>query len=147
MKITEILRRIWLFSANKKKRSESDSKQPTQPIVELNPSLRHIIVTRITCFATCTDNNWTHLFTVHFQLSWPLYSKKKEYDILQIFAYLAPRYLPREKKWVCFQNPFHKFNCDPHLESRDKGTDFRLGRPMDNSKALLMVTKYLKSPR
>jgi hypothetical protein len=30
MGITEILRRIWLFSANKIKSSESVSKQPTQ---------------------------------------------------------------------------------------------------------------------
>ena len=45
MGITEILRRIWLFSANKIKSSESVSKQPTQLIVELNSSLRHIIVT------------------------------------------------------------------------------------------------------
>jgi hypothetical protein len=43
MGITEILRRIWLFSANKIKSSESvNSKQPTQLIVELNSSLRHI---------------------------------------------------------------------------------------------------------
>ena len=35
MGITEILRRIWLFSANKIKSSESVSKQPTQLIVEL----------------------------------------------------------------------------------------------------------------
>ena len=33
MGITEILRRIWLFSANKIKSSESVSKQPTQLIV------------------------------------------------------------------------------------------------------------------
>ena len=46
MGITEILRRIWLFSANKIKSSESFSKQPTQLIVELNSSLRHIIVTQ-----------------------------------------------------------------------------------------------------
>ena len=45
MGITEILRRIWLFSANKIKSSESFSKQSTQLIVELNSSLRHIIVT------------------------------------------------------------------------------------------------------
>ena len=43
--ITEILRRLWLFSANKIKSSESGSKQPTPLIVELNSSLRHIIVT------------------------------------------------------------------------------------------------------
>jgi hypothetical protein len=45
MGITEILRRIWLFSANKIKSSESSSNQPTQLIVELISSLRHIIVT------------------------------------------------------------------------------------------------------
>ena len=39
MGITEILRRIWLFSANKIKSSESVSKQPTQLIIELNSSL------------------------------------------------------------------------------------------------------------
>ena len=42
---TEILRRIWLFSANEIKSSESFSKQPTQLIVKLNSSLQHIIVT------------------------------------------------------------------------------------------------------
>ena len=45
MGITEILRRIWLFSA-KIKSSESFSNQPTQLIVKLNSSLRHIIVTK-----------------------------------------------------------------------------------------------------
>ena len=39
MRITEILRRIWLFSANKINSSESVSKQPSQLIVELNSSL------------------------------------------------------------------------------------------------------------
>ena len=50
MGISEILRRIWLFSANKMKSSESFSKQPTQLIVELNSSLRHIIVTNTNSF-------------------------------------------------------------------------------------------------
>ena len=36
MGITEILRRIWLFSANKIKNSESFSKQPTQLIIAAN---------------------------------------------------------------------------------------------------------------
>ena len=44
---TEILKRIWLFSANKMKSSESFSKQPTQFIVELNSSLVDIIVTDV----------------------------------------------------------------------------------------------------
>ena len=45
MGITEILRRVWLFSTNKIKSSESISKQPTQLIVELNSSLRQKIDT------------------------------------------------------------------------------------------------------
>ena len=45
MIITKLLRRIWLFSANKIKSFESCSKQPTQLIVELNLLVRHIIFT------------------------------------------------------------------------------------------------------
>jgi len=45
--ITEILKRVWLFSANKIKSSESISKQPTQLIVELNSSLQQKIDTNI----------------------------------------------------------------------------------------------------
>ena len=45
MGIAEILRRIWLFFENKIKSSESGSKQQTQLIIQLNSSLRHIIVT------------------------------------------------------------------------------------------------------
>jgi hypothetical protein len=48
MGITKVLRRIWLFSKNRIKNSESISKQPTQLIVELNSSLLHIIVTNAT---------------------------------------------------------------------------------------------------
>ena len=36
MGITEILRRIWLFPANKIKSSESGSKQPTQLIIAVH---------------------------------------------------------------------------------------------------------------
>ena len=43
MGITEILRRIWLFSANKTQSSGLFSKQLTQLIVQLNSSLRQII--------------------------------------------------------------------------------------------------------
>ena len=50
MEITDILRRIWLFSANKTKSSESFSKQPIQLIVKLYSSLRHIIVTHVAHF-------------------------------------------------------------------------------------------------
>ena len=45
MVITKLLRRIWLFSANKIKSFESGSKQPTPLFVELNLSLRHKFVT------------------------------------------------------------------------------------------------------
>ena len=45
--ITDILKRIWLFSANETKSSES-FKKPTQLIAKLNSSLRHITVTQFT---------------------------------------------------------------------------------------------------
>ena len=50
MGITEILKRIWILYANKIKSSDSFSKQPTQLIIELNSSLRHIIVTIVYFF-------------------------------------------------------------------------------------------------
>ena len=40
MEVTEILKNIWLFFANKMKSSESVSKQPTQLVIELNSLLR-----------------------------------------------------------------------------------------------------------
>ena len=63
MGITEILRRIWLFSANKTKSFESFSKQPTQLIVKLNSSLRHIIVTMVSNSCSVHVNNNTWLMT------------------------------------------------------------------------------------
>ena len=53
MGMTDILRRIWLFTANKIKFSEYFSKQPTQlivdlnSIIDLNSSLPHIILTNV----------------------------------------------------------------------------------------------------
>ena len=47
MGITEILRRIWLFTANNIKCYEYFSKQPTQIILDLNSSLPHIILTNV----------------------------------------------------------------------------------------------------
>ena len=61
MGITEILRRISLFSANRTKSSESFSKQPTQLIVERNSSLWQIIVTidfRVKLFLM--EHSWFH---------------------------------------------------------------------------------------
>jgi hypothetical protein len=52
MGIAEILRRIWLFSANNIKSSEYLSKQPTQLIVELNSSLRQIIDSKVPLLIT-----------------------------------------------------------------------------------------------
>ena len=43
MGITEFFKRIWPFSANEIKSSESVSKQPTQLIIKLNSSLQQII--------------------------------------------------------------------------------------------------------
>ena len=51
----EILKRIWLFSANKMKKSLNLLVPPTQLIVKLNSSLRHLIVTYVykqSCFET-----------------------------------------------------------------------------------------------
>ena len=64
MGITEILRRIWLFSANKIKSSESFSKHPTQLIVEFNSSLWPIIVTMLTSFLSKGAENYKRQFIV-----------------------------------------------------------------------------------
>ena len=61
MGITEILRRIWLFSSNEIKSSESFIKQL---IVKANSSLQHIIVTKeIFLFLECCieRNVWIDL--------------------------------------------------------------------------------------
>ena len=57
MGITEILSRIWLFSANKIKSSDFFSKQPTQLIVQLNSSLPHIIVTIVIISSSGVDES------------------------------------------------------------------------------------------
>ena len=59
--IIEILRRIWLFSANKIKSSESVSKQPTQLIVKLNPSLRQKLDTHT--IRMVKDDNYRTILT------------------------------------------------------------------------------------
>ena len=55
MGITEILRRIWQFSANTAKSSESFNKQPTQLIVKLNTSLQQIVAKINTVFLTASS--------------------------------------------------------------------------------------------
>ena len=60
MGIKEVLRRIWLFSANKIKSSESFSKQQTQLIIQLNSSLEHIIVSHVLSWLEqLKDNPWS----------------------------------------------------------------------------------------
>ena len=54
MAITEILRRIWLFSATKIKSSESFSKQPTQLIIAVP----------IVTFFCCTGQHFFYLNTL-----------------------------------------------------------------------------------
>ena len=72
MGVTEILRKIWLFSANEIKSSESFSKQPTQLIVGPNSSLRYIIVT-----FTAVQN---------FICSWHLTKKVCTYSFWDMFG-------------------------------------------------------------
>ena len=66
MGITELLRRIWLFSANNIKSSESVSKHPTQLIVEINSSLWHIIVTQVRLMTSTSKHP---LFASYFRNS------------------------------------------------------------------------------
>ena len=62
MQITEILRKIWLFSANK---MESFSKQPTQLIFELNSSLGQKLGTIVPPHWEIHGESHTELLVVH----------------------------------------------------------------------------------
>ena len=66
--ITEISRRIWLFSAHNIKSSESVSQQPTQLIIKLNSSLWQIIVTseRMSCQESA-------IFCLQILHIWPIF--------------------------------------------------------------------------
>ena len=55
MGITEILRMIWIFSANKIKSSESVSKQPTQLIIAADNWLNNL---QGQLFCKFDANNW-----------------------------------------------------------------------------------------
>ena len=82
MGITEILRRIWLFSENKIKSFESFSKQPTQLIVELNSSLRRIIVPKIVRLccqkSPCPSSQPLHANSRPQERPWRLRKSKKK---------------------------------------------------------------------
>ena len=73
IKRTEVLRRIWLFSANEiEEKYEFVSKQPTQLIIELNSLLRQIIDTKETFLATAKkarDSMRMQNFFVSFTMS------------------------------------------------------------------------------
>ena len=72
MGITEILRRIWLFSASNIKSSESGSKRPTQLTFELNSLLWHIIVTIVlSChmIIATTTRVESHCITAHSSIT------------------------------------------------------------------------------
>merc|ERR1719400_600782 len=67
--ITEILRRIWLFSANKIKSSEAFSKQPTQFIIKLNSSLRQIIDSHLPkCCVNLSSNSMVAVDFSYFKI-------------------------------------------------------------------------------
>ena len=96
--ITEILRRIWLFSANKIKSSEYFSKELTQLIVELNSSLQHIIATlgfslknqcqisylKITCFLVqeqvFDQFHQGRIFTRIYKINWIDFDLQSNFD-------------------------------------------------------------------
>jgi hypothetical protein len=93
MGITEILRRICLFSANKIKSSESFSKQPTQLIVELiaADNWHKGFLSIISLFSSFVFSTWffISLFTKWFKQSrWPYLISFKEWNILlSLFCY------------------------------------------------------------
>ena len=121
MGITEILRRIWLFSANKIKSSHSFSKQPTQLIVELNSSLRHIIVTYI-----LSRSKQTAIFTKKFVDSRLLHISLKMFSSI---SSSWPQNLKRVSNsiifWPIFDTYFNplgnfvtKWKMEGHISSR-----------------------------
>ena len=70
MGMIEILRRIWLFLANKIKSTESFNKQTTQLIFELNSSLWHMIVTKEAAYlARCKHSKKVRLVFREFYLA------------------------------------------------------------------------------
>ena len=79
MEITEILRRIWLFSANKIKSSESFKKLPTKLTVEVNSSVRHIIVTNIPKYSIKGHEHvyvWDYLYVSE---TWKLFQNARRW--------------------------------------------------------------------
>ena len=96
---TEILRRIWLFSANKRKSSKSFSKHPTHLIVELNSSLQYIIVT-MDISITKIRNFGQLLLTLMWPIAW----------IFLKYIFLEQKTLPGRREEATFQCIKHKEN-------------------------------------
>ena len=94
MGITKILRKIWLFSANKIESSESGSKQPNQLILKINSSLRHIIVTneikacshRYSSLYSYYDEKWHGYFTTPLLTSIEMSNAQTVQEILNYGA-------------------------------------------------------------
>ena len=59
--ITDIFRRIWLFPVNEIKSSESFIEQPTQLIIEIISSLRHIL--NCLCYTNFFGFSWVNFET------------------------------------------------------------------------------------
>ena len=83
MGVTDILRKMWLFSANKIKSSKSFSKQPTQLILNLNWSMRHIIVTKKYSGKPCRGLLWLIIMCLHD--SSKLYSARQNCAVRNIY--------------------------------------------------------------
>ena len=86
MRIIEILRRIWLFYANKIKTSESVSKQSTQLKLELNSSLRQKLGTLFSwkCKVLLADVRMLQVTIVIDEGGLPKYATR--------YHYLSPMY-------------------------------------------------------
>ena len=124
MGITEILRRIWLFSANKKKSTESFSKQPTHIIVDLNSSLRHIIVTKKYSGKPCRGLLWLIIMCLHD--SSKLYSARQNCAVRNIYNRRAKHKMKNMLKtcWKHSRCEIFGFFSSRSLKTREKYISF-----------------------
>ena len=130
MGITEILSRVWLFSANKIKSSESFSKQPTQLIIAADNWL--IRLTKI------FDNNFSAIFG---QLSNCHYTDKvkfRHFDKATKFG----------KKWWLDSscNPSSFVDFSPRIFYRAVCRDLFGMRPKNRRPKFLPTKKICESP-
>ena len=135
MGIREILRRIWLFSANKLKSSESCSKQPTQLIVDLNSTLRHIIVTKKYSGKPCRGLLWLIIMCLHD--SSKLYSARQNCAVRNIYNRRAKHQMKNMLKTFNIINFAAFFRLDfllyIEVENEKVGVDNENFLKLDNS--------------